>query len=76
MLKKTLKLAFVFALIFLILPQKAHAYLDPGSGSYLVQILIASAAGAGYFLKMNWGKIKNFFLKKNIEKTDNEKESK
>ncbi len=73
-LNKALKLAITLSFVFLIVPQKAHAYLDPGTGSYLIQIIIASVAGAGYFLKINWGKIKDIFSKKSRKKTENEKE--
>jgi len=71
-----LKLTLAFLLIFLIVPPQAHAYLDPGTGSYLIQIIIASVAGAGYLLKTNWGKVKDIFSKKNKKKAENEKESK
>ena len=36
-------------------------YLDPGSGSFLVQLLIAGAAGAAIFLASSWRKIKKLF---------------
>ena len=37
-------------------------YLDPGSGSLLVQLLAAGLLGGiGIFLKMFWGRIKAFF---------------
>ena len=45
-----------------------HAYLDPGSGSYLIQMLIASLVGGGLFVKTFWVKIKDFFDKKKDEK--------
>jgi hypothetical protein len=41
--------------------RSAHAYLDPGSGSYLLQLLIAGALGAAFALRMFWGRIKGFF---------------
>ena len=47
---------FILALLF-IFPQNAHAYLDPGSGSMLVQLLIAGIAGAGVGLKFFWRRI-------------------
>jgi hypothetical protein len=36
-------------------------YIDPGSGSVLLQIVLAVVLGAGVLVKMFWGKIKNFF---------------
>lgn len=37
------------------------AYLDPGSGSYLLQLLIAGALGALFVLRTFWGRVKSFF---------------
>jgi hypothetical protein len=38
-------------------------YIDPGSGSYLVQMLIAGALAAIFYFKNLWWKIKAFFIK-------------
>jgi hypothetical protein len=44
--------------VFLTLPNgTAHAYLDPGSGSFIIQILIASLAGALLSLRIFWSRI-------------------
>ena len=37
------------------------AYLDPGSGSFLIQLLIAALLGIGIALRASWSKIKGFF---------------
>jgi len=37
------------------------AYLDPGSGSYLLQLLIAGLLGAAFALRASWGRIKGLF---------------
>lgn len=37
------------------------AYLDPGSGSILVQLLISALIGVGIFLRARWGKVKQWF---------------
>jgi hypothetical protein len=37
------------------------AYLDPGSGSFLIQLLLAAALGVGVALRASWGKIKGWF---------------
>jgi len=37
------------------------AYLDPGSGSFLIQLLIAALLGAGIALRASWSKIKRLF---------------
>lgn len=36
------------------------AYLDPGSGSYLLQLLIASALGGVLVLRIYWTKVIGF----------------
>ena len=36
------------------------AYLDPGSGSFLVQLLIAALLGVGVALRASWGRIKGW----------------
>ncbi len=37
------------------------AYLDPGSGSYLLQILIAAILALGVALRASWSRIKSLF---------------
>jgi hypothetical protein len=49
-----------------------HPYLDPGSGSFIIQILIAALLGLGIAVRASWGRIKGFFGKK---KSDDEDES-
>jgi hypothetical protein len=39
-------------------------YLDPGSGSFLLQLLIAGLAGIGIIVGSQWAKIKRLFGKK------------
>ncbi len=41
-----------------------HPYLDPGSGSFIIQILIASLLGLGIALRASWSKIQSLFGKK------------
>lgn len=36
------------------------AYLDPGSGSYLLQLLIAAVLGGLLLLRLYWDKVKAF----------------
>ena len=39
------------------------AYLDPGSGSFLIQILIALFLGGAFAIRAFWGRIKAFFAR-------------
>ena len=49
-------------------------YLDPGSGSFLIQLLIAAIAGAGIAVAISWGRIKRFFKKNKPADTMDEDE--
>ena len=53
----------IVAFTLLNLPRTAHAYLDPGSGSYLLQILLAFFLGALFVAKRYWHKLKDFLVK-------------
>ncbi len=45
-------------------------YIDPGSGSYLVQVIIAAVLGFTFFFKNFWLKIRSFFVKPKPEQKD------
>jgi hypothetical protein len=62
-----LKQIFVLVILFNLSTKPAHAYLDPGSGSYMIQMLIAGAVGGSLFVKTFWVKIKNLLGKKKDE---------
>jgi hypothetical protein len=62
-----------FALLFIFTPiMRTQAYLDPGSGSFLIQLLIAGVVGAGFLIKVYWKKIKAFFNRSEPKKEDDE----
>ena len=44
----------------LLFPPPAAAYLDPGSGSFILQILAAFLLGAGVAIRMQWRRIKRW----------------
>lgn len=52
------------------LASKSLAYLDPGSGSMLLQLLLAALLGAGVLLRTQWNKIKALFGHKPAESED------
>jgi len=41
--------------------KKELAYLDPGTGSFLLQLLLATFLGGLFMIKTFWKRIKNFF---------------
>jgi hypothetical protein len=50
------------ALLLFSVAGEAEAYLDPGTGSYILQILIASLLAAGFTLKIFWRQVKFFVV--------------
>ena len=42
----------------------AWAYLDPGTGSILIQGLLAAIAGAAFTLRIYWERVKAFFSRR------------
>ncbi|MBM4328754.1 MAG: hypothetical protein FJ118_16500 [Deltaproteobacteria bacterium] len=41
-------------------PCPASAYIDPGAGSYALQVIIAFLVGALFAVKVYWNKLKDF----------------
>ena len=53
-----MRLDFIACLVlFLIVTQSASAYVDPGLGSYVVQMAIAGVVSALYAMKLFWKKV-------------------
>ena len=42
-------------------------YVDPGSGSYLVQVIVAGVLGAAFYFKSGWNYLKSLFRKNKKE---------
>lgn len=53
----------IFVLFYLLFPRAAYAYIDPGTGSFLLQMLIAALVGTALSVKVFWNKVKNLFKK-------------
>jgi hypothetical protein len=43
--------------------QILFAYVDPGTGSYLLQMALAGMLGAGYVIRRFWLQIKGLFAR-------------
>ena len=59
--RKILYGVLVIGMVQFVFLQEACAYIDPGMGSYVLQIVIASAVGAIYAIKRYWHYILGFF---------------
>ena len=55
-------------------PLKGHLYLDPGSGSFILQLAIATVLGGLFVLKGYWSKIVGLFRKDKKESEDTTEE--
>jgi hypothetical protein len=61
LITRLLKFAFLGGLILLASPGTAFAYLDPGSGTMILQAIVGALAGGYLIIKKYWYQIKNFF---------------
>jgi hypothetical protein len=58
---KSKALFFFVILLFFIIPQPVSAYLDPGFGSMVWQLIVTVIFGVTFAIKIYWQKFKNFF---------------
>ena len=66
-------LCWTLLAVFAYVPD-AFAYLDPGTGSILLQGLIAGLAGGLMFLRLYWKKLKEVFTGRTAETLDADRE--
>ena len=71
-MKKNIYHYFLSLFFYLLLSNNAHAYLDPGTGSVILQAIIAFFAGAVAWISLYWKKFKNFI--KNLFSNNKKKE--
>jgi len=50
----------IIDILYLAFPHPAYAYLDPGTGSFILQMLIATLLGILLAVRLFWAKIKIF----------------
>ena len=67
-----MKKIFNLILIFNFFEVKnAYAYLDPGTGSIILQAILGAIAAGVSYCAFYWNKVKNFFKKNNSKKEKN-----
>jgi uncharacterized membrane protein len=64
---------FLSLMAVLILTTPAYAYLDPGTGSILLQALIGGIAASVTVVSMYYQRIKAYFSGQSVSKESNEK---
>lgn len=62
-----IRVLFLIIICFLESEQYALAYIDPASGSMVMQIIVTAVGALGYTLSIFWSKIKKI-CKKNDKK--------
>ena len=62
--KIVLRSVALLALGLSLLSLRAYSYIDLGSGSYLIQLIIAAFVGISFTIKIYWRKIRTLFSKK------------
>jgi Na+-translocating ferredoxin:NAD+ oxidoreductase RnfD subunit len=66
--KRISVLILVMVFFFVYFCAKSYAYIDPGTGSYMLQLIIGALLGIGFYIRSSWKKIfqlgKNLFARK------------
>ena len=72
-MKKFIVYLNLLLLLDIFIQSNAYAYIDPGTGSIMLQALIGGIAAAGAAISFYWSKIKSFFSKekKNDKRPNN-----
>lgn len=71
-MRKALAVNGVVVLAIITLTRPAYAYLDPGTGSIILQLLLGGLAGAAVVLKLYWARFKSFFSRKSDAESSSE----
>jgi hypothetical protein len=64
----------IAAVLFLSITIWCFGYLDPGTGSYVIQVILAAVVGITFGLKLFWRNIKDF-SKKMFHRGDKEQKN-
>jgi hypothetical protein len=58
--EKVISVLMLSLVQWIILARDAHAYIDPGTGSYILQMTLAAFFGAFFVVKQYWARIRSF----------------
>lgn len=70
------KIFLTFSIYYFTAESNAYAYLDPATGSIIIQYIVAGLVACMIFMKNFWVKFKYFFNKKIKSKKNKEENSK
>jgi hypothetical protein len=57
---RALRCFVILSLLGVLGATNAHTYLDPGTGSYILQLVLAALLGAAFAVKVFWVRIRTF----------------
>jgi len=66
-------LIFSIIMFFLLMTSNAYAYIDPGSGSLILQLILGGVAGLVVIIKLYWDRFLTMFRIR--KKTDESEDS-
>ncbi|MBI3947000.1 MAG: hypothetical protein HY321_13835 [Armatimonadetes bacterium] len=58
------RMAVGLSVVGLLVPYRADAYIDPGTGSYVLQLGLAMVFGAVYSVKVYWRELRRFMVRR------------
>ena len=62
-MSQSMKWLLVFVAVALCAPLDARAYVDPGTGSFILQMLVAGFLAAWLYARLAWTNTKMFFAR-------------
>ncbi len=65
--------AILLTLVFVITSREVSAYLDPGTGSFIFQLIVGALLGGIFTIKIYFKKIKLFFVKLFTKKNNDQR---
>ena len=69
-MKKLVSFVYFFIAATLMTLRTAHAYIDPSSMTYLIQIIAGAAIAVGAGVGFYWKRIRRYFRNKKREKVE------
>lgn len=67
---RILVIMILFGIFFALLPLPVFAYLDPGTGSLIIHMIVGALVGVSYTVRVFWANIKSLFRKLFGRKSD------
>lgn len=58
--RRTAEIIALLVAFYFLFPRRVYAYLDPGTGSYVLQLIMAGLLGVAFLAKVYWRNVKAF----------------